>query len=845
VGGLRDSGHAGNPDRSNHCAEVGVINVLAQDLRYGLRQVLRSPGFTLVAVLTLALGIGANTVIFSIVNGLLLRPLPVDQPDRLVALYATDRRSGSTRGLSYPEYLDYRDRSGAFAGLAAQQGVPISLGTGERAEVVWGEIVTENYFSVLGLAPVLGRTFQPQDAAGPGSAPLAVLSHRLWLSRFAGAGDVIGRTVTLNGHAFTIVGVAPPGFKGMRKFGFWPDLWVPITMHAQIMPGSDGLLDDRASGWLQLFGRLKPGLAFSTAAAAAGDFAARLEQTYPETNRERGTRLIPARTGFDDPDGAPPQMILLSAGLAMGAVGLILLLACTNVANLLLARASARSREVAIRLALGASRSRLMRQFLTESLLLALAGGAAGTALAVWSAGIQELMIPRFQFQVGFDTSLDHRVLAFAFGISVLTALLFGLAPGLHASRPDLTVVLKNQGGRMWRGRRRLELRSLLAIGQVSLSLLLLIGGGLFLKSLLKARTLDAGLAREHRLLLSLNPGLQGYDEARGRELYRKLVVGVRELTGVASATLAFPLPLDTYGRSRTVFVENTSEKQLQEGVDVGTSVVGLDYFGTVGTPLLVGRDFGLKDSAGADGVAIVNQTMARRFWGNANPVGQRFRIGSADGRILWVAGVASDGKYGTIGEASRPYMYLPLEQDYRSGMTLIVRSHGDPESLIPTVRGVVNRLDPNLGTFGAMTMDQHLENALNLPKTSAILAGAFAVIALLLAVVGIYGVVSYSVARRTREVGIRVALGARSQDVLRLILGNGLSLATAGVVVGLAAALAVSRLIGGMLYDVSPRDLSIFVSVPILLTAVVLIATYIPARRAAKVDPVTSLKAE
>lgn len=823
------------------------MDTLIRDLRYAVRQLLRTPGFSVVAIVTLALGIGANTVIFGIVNGLLLRPLPVDQPDRLVAMYATDRRSGETWAISYPEYVDYRDRSGAFAALAAQQGVPISLGTGERAEVVWGEMVTENYFSVLGLSPTLGRTFQPRDASTPGSAPLVVLSHRLWLSRFGGAADVIGRQVTLNGHRFTVVAVAPPGFKGMRKFGFWPDLWAPIAMHRELMPGSDGLLEHRGSGWLESFGRLKPGASVSTTAAAAADFAARLEQSYPETNRERGVRLISARTGFNDPDAVPPQVLLLSAGVAMGAVGLILLLACANVANLLLARASARSREVAVRLALGASRGRLLGQFLSESLLLALAGGAAGTALALWSGDLQKLMIPRLQFQVGFDTSLDLRVLAFTLAISVLTALLFGLAPALNASRPDLALVLKDQGARLGRGpgRRRPEARSLIAIGQVSLSLVLLIGGGLFLKSLLKARTLAPGLEREHRLLLSLNPGLQGYDEARGRELYRKLIAGVRDLPGVASATLSFPLPLDTYGRSRTVFVENAADKELQDGVRVGTSVVGLNYFETVGTRLLSGRDFDLRDSAGADGAAIVNQVMARRFWGNADPIGQRFRVGAADGRLVFVAGVARDAKYGTIGEAPRPYMYLPLEQDCCSGMTLVVRSHGDPAALIPAVRDLVHRLDPNLGTFGVMTMSQHLENALNLPTTSAILAGGFAVVALLLAVVGIYGVVSYSVARRTREVGIRVALGADSRDVLRLILGNGLALAAAGVAVGLAAALATSRLIGGMLYDVSSRDLTVYIGVPILLTAVVLLATYLPARRAARVDPVISLRAE
>jgi predicted permease len=821
-----------------------MIQLLRQDLRYGLRQLRRSPGFTLVAVLTLALGIGANTIIFGIVNGLLLRPLPVPQPDRLVALFATNRRSGESRTLSFPEYLDYRDRSRVFAGLAAQQGLPVSVGTGERAEVVWGEIVSENYFSVLGLSPALGRTIQPQDASGLGSDPFVVLSHRLWLSRFGGDREVIGKRVILNGHVFTVVGVAPRGFKGTRKFGFWPDVWVPMMMHAQVLPGSAGLLDDRRSTWVQLFGRLKPGVRLSAASDAATAFAAGLERDFPQINRDRGARLVSARSGFDDPDAAPPQVILLSAALAMGAVGLILLLACANIANLLLARASTRSREIAVRLALGASRARLVRQFFTESLLLALAGGLVGLLLASCASRFEDLMVPRLQFPVGFDVSPDHRVLAFALGISMLTAVLFGLAPAMHATKSDLVSMFKGDGSIRW-GRKRLEARSLLVIGQVSLSLILLVGSGLFLKSLSKARAIDPALAREHRLLLSVNPGLRGYDDVRGKEFYRRLIDGVRQLPSVRSATLAFPLPLDTYGRSQTVLVEQPLDKLATEGVPIGLSSVGLDYFTTVGTPLMRGRDFGRQDSLGADPVAIVNQTMARRFWGDLDPIGRRFRLGASEGQVVRIVGVAGNGKYGTVGERPRPYMYLPMDQDYHSGVTLVLHTEGDPAAMVPMVRAVVNRLDPNLGTFGVMTMAEHLDNALNLARTSALLAGSFGAVALLLAVIGIYGVVAYSVARRTREVGIRMALGASPMDVLRLVLRSGLGLALTGMAIGLSAAFPAARLVAGMLYDVSPSDLSIFLSMSVLLVSVVLIATWLPARRAMRVDPVISLRSE
>ncbi len=822
-----------------------MIDWFLRDLRYGVRQLLRSPGFALAAGVTLALGVGANTIIFSIVNGMVLRPLPVDRPGEVVALYATDRaRGGQTRSLSYPEYLDYRDRSGVFAGLVAQQGLPLSLAGEDRAEMVWSEIVTENYFSALGLRPVLGRTFTPADARGPGSDPLIVVSHRLWQDRFGGDPGVLGTAVRLNGHPFTIVGVAPPGYNGVRKFGFHPDLWVPMMMHAQVMSGAEGILDDRESTWLTVAGRLRPGLDLAAGSSRLADFAARLEQTYPATNRERGALLISGGTGFDDPDFAPRETLVLSAALAMGAAGLILLLACTNVANLLLARASARGREIAVRLALGATRSRLVQQLLTEGLLLAVVGGAAGIVLSSWNSEIQEAMVPRLQFPVGFEISLDHRVLLFGLGISLLTSLLFGLVPALRAARHDVVGMLKNAEPKGRPPRWGLDLRSFLVIGQVSLSLVLLVGGGLFLKSLVHARDIDVGLAPNNRMLLSLDPGLQGYDSARSDALYRTLLQRVRELPGVASATLGFPIPLDTYGRSRTVFFEGGEPVGERDGLDVGVTVAGADYFGTVGTALLRGRDFAPGDTIGAPRVAVVNQTLAARLGGEA-AVGRHFRLGGPEGDRVRVIGVARDARYGTLGEGPRPYLYVPLSQNQRSWLTLIVQTEADPAAAIPVVRDLVQGLDPDLAAFGVMTMDRHLENALNLATTSAIIAGAFGGLALLLSVVGIYGLVSYSVARRTREVGIRIALGAGRRDVLRLVLGKGLLLALAGVGAGLVVALAAGRLIGGMLYDVSPADPTILGSMAFLLAAVVLLASYVPARRALRVDPVTSLRSE
>ena len=693
----------------------------------------------------------------------------------------------------------------------------------------------------------MGRTFQPADDRGPGSDPVVVLSHALWLDRFDGDPGVLGRVVRLNGHPFTVLGVAPAGYTGLRKLGFHPDVWVPMMMHAELMRGSEGILSDRESTWLTVAGRLRPGLDLDAATAGVVDFAARLEQLYPETNRERGARLLPGGAGFEHPDFVPIQTVVLSAALAMGAAGLILLLACTNVANLLLARASARGREIGVRLALGASRGRLVRQFLTEGLLLAIVGGVAGTAVASWSTGIQALMVPQLQFPVGFEAPLDRRVLVFGLIVSLLTSLLFGLAPAIRAARHDVVGMLKDSPPSTRPPRWGLDLRSLLVIGQVALSLVLLVGGGLFVKSLLNAREMDVGLARDNRLLLSLDPGLQGYDSTRSDQVYRDLIQRVRELPRVASATLGFPLPLDTHGRTRTLFIEGDGVMPTPEteGLEVGMTVAGRDYFATVGTSLLYGREFGVGDTAGAASVAVINQTLADRLGNGADVVGRHFRMDGVDGERVRIIGVARTARYGTLGEDPRPYLYLPLSQNSRSWLTLVVRTEDDPASLIPAVRDAVHRLDPDLAPFGVMTMDRHLKNALNLATISAIFAGAFGALALLLAMVGIYGLVSYSVARRTREVGIRVALGAGRDDVLRLVLGKGLGLAAAGVGLGLAASLAAGRLIGGLLYGVSPADPAIIVSMSLLLAGVVLLATYLPARRALRVDPVMSLRSE
>ena len=821
------------------------MDTLIADLRYAARTLARSPGFTLLAVLTLGLGIGANSIVFGTVNAMLVRPLPVERPGELVALWSADRRQGMLVPLSWQDYLDWRDRSGSFAGLGGHYGAPVSFGTGGRPELLWSELVTENYFSLLGLRPAAGRLFGPADDRGPGSDPYAVLAWDYWHRRFDADPRVVGTTVTLNGHPFTVVGVAPRGFRGLRLIGYRPDLWVPVEMHRELLPGSAGLLQGRGpgNGFLLAFGRMKAGRTMDETQAAASAFAADLARAHPAEDRDLGARIVTQRRPSDDPDFTPPQVMATSAALAMSAVALVLLVACTNVANLLLVRAAARRREIAVRVAIGASRARLVRQLLTESLVLTALGTAVALGLAAWSQDLQPLLLPRMAFQVGFDVRPDWRVVLVTLAAAVAAMMASGLAPALQASRPDVVTALKDVTHTGTGGRRRR--RDLLVALQVAVSLVLLVAGGLFVRGLLRARALDLGIAAPGRLMLSLNPGLQGYDQARGEALYRRLAQRLEALPGVASATLAFPLPLDGASNSIAVFVPGFGGPGERQTYDVNSSAVGLDYFATAGTRLVAGRDFAPADSAGAPRVIVVNRTMAARFWPGRDPIGKVVRLDAVDGPEATVVGVAADGKYGAVWEAPQSYAYLPLAQSYRSWVTVVVRTRGDPRALEPAVRAEIGALDPDLPIFAAMTGREFVASALNVPTMAAGVATAFGALALLLAVVGIYGIVSVTVAQRTREVGIRVALGAARGDVLRLVLGRTGRLAAAGMAAGLLAALGAGRLLAHLLYGVSGADLVTFVSVPVLLALVVGAACWVPARRAVRVDPMVALRTE
>jgi predicted permease len=814
---------------------------LFQDLRYGVRMLLRSPGFTAVAVLALALGIGANAAIFSLINTVLLRPLPaVPDPDRLVATIVTSG-AGSYNNLSYPDYLDYRERNDVFSGMLGHSLISVALGHGGQNDLLWGEIVTGDYFSVLGATPTLGRGFLPEEYRGEGSHPVVVIGHSLWQRRFASDPRIVGGTLTLNGRDFTVVGVAPAGFTG-TEFALGMDLWVPIMMHDTVMPGSDDLITNRERRWMKTIARLNPGVTIPQASAAMAIASERLAREHPDTNRGVSMSVVAERQG-QFPSEAWGG-ISVGAFVALAVVGLVLLVACANVANLLLARAAARRREIGIRLALGAGRFRLVRQFLTEGLFLALLGGCGAVLLTLWVSDLLLSFHPPIPFNLALDYTPDGRVLLFTGAVSVLTAVIFGLAPALHASNPELVPLLKGEGGRAGAKRGRPSLRSLLVVGQVGLSLVVLVSAGLFLKSLKNAATIDPGFRTKDILVTSFDLGLLGYTEEKGRAFQSELKRRVEALPGVASAALLDDLPLDyNWNTTGPILADGQPAPADGRGIYGLVGVVTPGLFETLGIPLVRGRDFTEHDDANAAAVTILNETLAGRLWPGEDPIGKRVRFGGVDAPTREVIGVARDARYKTLGEGPQPYLYRPVAQLYGSDLSLLVRSQGDPALLSDAVRREVRALDSRLPLSRLATMDEHMGFALWWTRMGAALASVFGALALVLAAVGLYGVLAYSVSQRTREIGIRMALGARPGDVVRLVVGDGLRLGLAGVGVGLLAGVLLGRVMSSLLYGVGSADPATFAGLALLLCATALLASYVPARRAARVDPMVALR--
>ncbi|MEP6820304.1 MAG: ABC transporter permease [bacterium] len=818
------------------------MKTLLQDVRFGLRMLSKSPGFTFVAVVSLALGIGLNTAIFSVVNVILLRPLPiVKEESRVVWLRAP---------ISYPDYVDYREQTQSFGGMAAITGTSeFSLALGGEPELIQGEYVTENYFDVLGVGTLQGSTFGKSDGQTP--TPIVVLSAHLWHTRFDSDANIIGRQISLNGLGFTVIGVAPENFIG-TEVGLNRELWVPLSMQPLLNPPeasraadpSSSRFHERNSHWLAVFARLKPDVSREQAGTELATVARHVSETYngkvtPETLRS--VQLLRMSGGMDPRD---QEEALPLAGIVMAVVGLVLLIACANIASLLVARAAVRRRETAIRQALGATRPRLVRQWLTESVLLGIAGGALGLLLALWA---NQLLISYLQTTplASLDLRLDYRVLAFTLAVSVTTGIVFGLAPALQASRLDIVMALKSEGGLQRADSRRSRLRAMFVTAQVTLSVVLLIGAGLFIRSLQSANAIDPGFRVEHALTIPINLGLLRYKETEGENFYRNLLTRIEAQPGVERASLVRFAQLGFSFAQFQVFPEGRGGRPTGEGISTGFNVVGPNYFKTMETPLLRGRDFTEADRKGAPGVVVINETLAATLWPGEDALGKRVGVNGPEGLFLEVVGVARDGKYRSLGEAPHPYIYQPVLQSYDPKMTLVVRTTGEPQSVANAVREQIRGLDANLPVADVKTFREQLNLSLFPSRVAAWTLGGFGVLALLLAAIGIYGVVSYSVAQRTREIGVRMALGAKRKDVLGLVLGEGLFVIALGLALGLLLAFAATRVIAGFLYGIGATDPLTFVSVPLVLGFVALVASYVPAQRATTVDPLVALRHE
>ena len=805
-----------------------------RDVVYSLRTLRKNPGVAVTTVLSLGIGIGATTAIFALVNGLLLRPLPgVAEPERLVNVYRQHRGDPHLDYFSSPAYRDYRDSTDMLNGFAVYTDRALSLTRNGESQLVASQIVSGNYFDVLGTRPAQGRFFLPEEDRGSGSHPVAVVSYTFWQRRFGGDPNMVGQTLILNGMPFTVIGIAPRGFGG-TFVGFVFDLWIPTAMAPSVLRRSD--LEERDNIWLEAVGRLRPGVSLPQAHAALNTVARRLEREHPE-DRNFEVVLAPVSGLDEELRGGVIGFLAVLMVVAL----FLLLIACVNVANMLLARAAARGREIAVRLALGMGRRRLLRQLLTESVVLALLGGAAGLLLASWGvAALRQFELPP-GVPLVLDFSLDYRVLGFALLISVLSGLAFGMVPARQAARPELVTALKDASARPGRGSR---IRSAFVVGQVAVSLLLLITAGLFLRALQRAASLDPGFDAGRVEVVTLDPSVLGYDASRSSELFQQVGERVATLPGVEAVALASTTPLglgNLFGGTRiSVQVPGQQPPPGQDAFKLESSTVGPGYLDVLRIPLLKGRDFTLADREGTPRVAIVNETMAERFWPGQDPIGQRILY---EGQEVRIAGLARDSKYARVNEDPKDFLYLPYAQNLQSRMTLFVRTSGEPSAIAPALRHEIRALAENLPVLNLMTMEDSIAVSRLPQRIAATVATVLGLIGLLLAGVGIYGVVAYSVAQRRREIGIRMALGAHQGTVIRLVLRQGLVLVLSGVAIGGLAAFGLSQLLAGLLFGLNPGDPVTYVGIAALLVLTALMASFLPARRAARTDPTMAFR--
>jgi predicted permease len=817
------------------------LAMLRQDAAYAIRMMRQSPLFTIAAILALGLGIGANTAIFSLLNATVLNPLPVREPSRLVSLQMTDRQTPGYSPISTYNFRDLRDQVAVFDGMAAFAFAAGRLtGRDREPEQLFGISVTGNYFHVLGVEAAVGRTFLPAEDATRGAHPVVVLSDGAWTRLFGRDPALVGRIIRLSGHSFTVIGITPPRFQGTFAL-FAPDFYVPLAMYDTLVPGTEWY-ESRRWRWLNVFARLKPGIDIDEARAATDVVASGLQRAYPDVNKGRSVAVIPLAQALINPDQHDTFLrtgVLLSALVAM-----VLLIACANLANLLLARAAARTREVALRLALGAGRGRIVRQLLTESLLLAGAGGALGLLLAAWTHRLLWAARPvQFQ-QPAVRLEIDGYVLAFTAGVSLVTGVLFGLAPALHVSRADINTTLKESGRQPSAGGRQ-RFRAALIVGEVALSLFALVVSGLFLRSLWQAQQIAPGFKPDRLAIGNINLGTGGYTAERAHVFYERLIADLDARPDVEGVAITDRPPL-TPGTAYTINVEGRLPPPGAMGFTTGLAEVMPGYFQVMGIPLTAGRDFSASDRRGTRAVAIINESMARLHWPGGNPIGQRFD--SLVGEAFEVIGIVRDSKYNTLGEGPTPFFYIPTLQRASLGfgaVNLIVRSRSDAVAVLPTVRAVLRELDPDVPLANPATMNDVLAQALWAPRLITALVSAFGVLATLLAAIGLYGVMAYTVTLRAHEIGLRMALGATRGNILGGVVGRGMTLTVVGVAIGVIGALAAARGLGGLLYDVGPTDPVAFVGMPLLLALVAFAACYFPARRASRVDPLITLRGE
>jgi macrolide transport system ATP-binding/permease protein len=813
------------------------VSTLIADVRYSVRSLLKHPGLTASAVLSLGLGIGANTTIFTWVQAVLFRPIPMAADPGAIRIAAMENRDGQSRSWSYPNFQDFRDRA-TLVEVVAQDDQTFSIAVDDTAERTWGGLVSGNFFHVMGLQPAAGRFFTASDDVTPGGHPVAVISYAYWQRRFRGDAAIVGRQVTINNTPMTIVGVAPEGFIG-SFLGIASSAWVPMAMQ-QAMMGGDRLTQ-RGNGWMQAIVRLKPGVSQAQADAEAASIMAQLEREHPQFNEGRRLRIVQT---WEAPFGAATVLTPVLAVLTI-LVALVLVIACANVANLLLSRAVSRRREVAVRLSLGASRARLVRQLLTESLMLSFAAGIAGVVMAYWTMDVIMAFVPPVDLPLDLGLRMDGMTLVFAIAVSAITGVLFGLAPALQASSPQMITALKEEGRSGSGGRTTGRLRGALVVSQVAVCLVLLVGAALFLRSFIAAQTLSPGFDADRLVTASMDMFPSGYTGERYRDFQRRALDAVASLPGVESAAFGSRIPIGFGGNNSTTVRIDGYQPRENEEVVINYSTVSARYFQTMGIPVRAGREYDDTDTATSPRTIVINETMARRYWPDGNALGKVMRFGPNASEVI---GIVADAKYNSINERPLPQLFVPMARSEVSTLRLFVRTSGNPGPLVAEVRNALRTLDPNLPIYDARTLHEHMQGAVFAQRMAANLLGAMGALALLLAAIGLYGVMAYAVNQRTQEIGIRLALGASPASLLNMIVGQGMTLTGIGLVIGLALALAAFGSIGAvrtLLPGISPLDPVTFVAVPVVLAAIAFLATWIPARRAGKVDPLVALRVD